>query len=206
VNFSSLTNNKHLFWYLHFHKFEKLGRLLLSYIFLDFCSEDGGSMFVIFDYGLLGGCAMITWNLGHVSLCKVIPGIFNRTMNSCSYLLPVHILKEFKKNKLITFNVRHSVLCYNYMLLLKMTAFWDIVSCSLTEVGRHFTGVCCLHQKALNSLPCWWRQYVPLKCWPTSTRLHGAIFQKAVFFMLAAMKPEMSRSVVGLACSDLNSE
>jgi hypothetical protein len=38
------------------------------------------------------------------------------------------------------------------------------------------------------SLPWWWRQYAPLKRRSTSTRLHGAIFQKTIIFMLATMK------------------
>jgi hypothetical protein len=34
------------------------------------------------------------------------------------------------------------------------------------------------------SLPWWWRQYAPLKLWSALTRLHGAISQKAIIFIL----------------------
>jgi hypothetical protein len=39
-----------------------------------------------------------------------------------------------------------------------------------------------------DSLPWWWRQYTPLKRRSTSTRLHDAIYQKAVTFILAAVR------------------
>jgi hypothetical protein len=51
---------------------------------------------------------------------------------------------------------------------MKMTAFWDIVLCSLVEVERRFRGV-------LAASPWWWRQEERLKHWPISTKLHGAV-------------------------------
>jgi hypothetical protein len=38
------------------------------------------------------------------------------------------------------------------------------------------------------SSPWWWRQYAPLKCQSTSTRLHSATSQKAVIIILAAVR------------------
>jgi hypothetical protein len=38
------------------------------------------------------------------------------------------------------------------------------------------------------SSPWWWRQYAPLKCLSTQTRLHGAITQMALIFLLAAVR------------------
>jgi hypothetical protein len=50
----------------------------------------------------------------------------------------------------------------------KMTALWDIVLCSLVEVDQRFRGVYCLHRQRDH------RQ--------SSSRLYGAISQKAVIF------------------------
>jgi hypothetical protein len=60
---------------------------------------------------------------------------------------------------------------------LKLTAFCNIVPCSL-EVDLCF--------RCATKLP-WWRQYAPLKCQSTSLALHGAVSQKAVIFILAAV-------------------
>jgi hypothetical protein len=51
---------------------------------------------------------------------------------------------------------------------MKMATFWDIAPCSC-EVDGHF-------QRCV--LP----RYAPLKCRSSSTRLHGAVSQKAVIF------------------------
>jgi hypothetical protein len=48
-------------------------------------------------------------------------------------------------------NVRFQVLMVANM---KMTAFWDIVLCTLVEVDSHFRGA-------------YWRQYTSLKRWST---------------------------------------
>jgi hypothetical protein len=53
---------------------------------------------------------------------------------------------------------------------INITAFWDIAPWSLVEVDRYFRGAYYLHH------------HRPLKRRSTSTRLHGAIFQKAVIF------------------------
>jgi hypothetical protein len=55
----------------------------------------------------------------------------------------------------------------------KMIDFWDTVPCNLVEVDRRFRGA---H----------WRQYALLKCRSTSTRLHGAISQKPVIFVMVS--------------------
>jgi hypothetical protein len=52
-----------------------------------------------------------------------------------------------------------------------MTNFWDIAPCSLIEVYRRFRGAYYLYHQG-----------------DTSSRLQGAIFQKAVIFILALMK------------------
>jgi hypothetical protein len=57
--------------------------------------------------------------------------------------------------------------CYRY----EDVAFWDAASCSL-----------------MNSSPWWWRQYALLKRRPTTTRLHGTISHKAIFFIIAAVR------------------
>jgi hypothetical protein len=54
---------------------------------------------------------------------------------------------------------------------MKMIALWDAASCSL-----------------MNSSPWWWRQYALLKRRPTTTRLHGTISHKAIFFIIAAVR------------------
>jgi hypothetical protein len=53
---------------------------------------------------------------------------------------------------------------------MKMTAFRDIVPCSLV------------------ALPWWWRQYARLKRWSTSKRLYSAVSQKAVIFILTTAR------------------
>jgi hypothetical protein len=65
-------------------------------------------------------------------------------------------------------------------VLMKMIAFWDIAPCSLTEVDWCFRAAHYLHHQGNDSLSWWWRQNAPLKHWSTSTRLHGAVSQKAV--------------------------
>jgi hypothetical protein len=57
-----------------------------------------------------------------------------------------------------------------------MMALWDIASCNLIEVDQSFRGAYCFHQ------------YAPLKHKSTSLRLHGAISQKAVIFILATVR------------------
>jgi hypothetical protein len=50
-------------------------------------------------------------------------------------------------------------------LLINITDFWDIETCSLKTVYRRFRGAYCLHYQA--------RQYVSLKRRSTSSKLHG---------------------------------
>jgi hypothetical protein len=73
----------------------------------------------------------------------------------------------------------------------KMRAFWDIASCSL-RLNWRFRGAYCLHNQGdesrVNSLAWWWMRYVPLKHQSTLSRLHGAISEKAVIFILADVR------------------
>jgi hypothetical protein len=39
-----------------------------------------------------------------------------------------------------------------------------------------------------DSSPWWWRQHATLKCRSAQTRLHGAIYQKSVIFILTAVR------------------
>jgi hypothetical protein len=61
----------------------------------------------------------------------------------------------------------------------KMAVFWVVTLCSLVEVYQYFSGSCCLHRQGT----WWWRQQVSLKCWWTSTRLHGVTTQKTAIFI-----------------------
>jgi hypothetical protein len=79
---------------------------------------------------------------------------------------------------------------------MKMTAFWNIVLCGLTEVYKHFRGAYCLHH-------CPWRQYASLKHWSTYTILHSAISKKAVIFTLDHMAEFLERIVI-CTCADIN--
>jgi hypothetical protein len=65
-----------------------------------------------------------------------------------------------------------------------MTAFWDVVPCSLMEGDQCFRGVYCLPSSGQSS----WRQFAPLKHQTTSMRLHSATFKKAVIFILATIR------------------
>jgi hypothetical protein len=56
---------------------------------------------------------------------------------------------------------------------LKMIAFWDMALSGLTEVN-------CLHHQG--------DRLASLKRRPTSTRIHSAISQKAIIFMLTAVR------------------
>jgi hypothetical protein len=58
------------------------------------------------------------------------------------------------------------------MASMKITAFWDIIPCSLIEIDQRFRG-------ASHNL---WRQYAPLKHQSISMRLYTAISQKAIIF------------------------
>jgi hypothetical protein len=79
---------------------------------------------------------------------------------------------------------------------MRLTAFWDIAPYSL-RVYWHFRGVYCLrHQGGLSP---WWRQYVPLKRLSAPTRQHGAISQKAVMFILTAVRTWKLTSIMRLA-------
>jgi hypothetical protein len=69
-----------------------------------------------------------------------------------------------------------------------LLSFCDIVPCSLVEVDRRFRGAYCLHHEGDESYEYssfwWWRQYVPLKRRPNSTRLYVAISHKAIVFIV----------------------
>jgi hypothetical protein len=69
---------------------------------------------------------------------------------------------------------------------LNMTAFWDIAPCGLVKVDRRFRDAYCLYLQG--SLPWLWGQYAPLNRRSTSTRLYGAIPQKALIFILATVR------------------
>jgi hypothetical protein len=56
---------------------------------------------------------------------------------------------------------------------MKLTAFWDIKLCRLVEVDGRFRGDYCHHHQGDEWLMIW---------------LHGAISQKAVNFILAALR------------------
>jgi hypothetical protein len=62
---------------------------------------------------------------------------------------------------------------------MKISAFWDIVPCSLVRVDRRFRAPYCLYHQS----PWWWRQYTSPKRESTPT-LHGAISQQALVFIL----------------------
>jgi hypothetical protein len=61
---------------------------------------------------------------------------------------------------------------------LKMTAFWNIAPCSHVGVGQRFRGAYCLHYQS-DAL---WKFRCDYKT------LHAALFQKAVVFILAAVR------------------
>jgi hypothetical protein len=73
-----------------------------------------------------------------------------------------------------------------------MAVFWDIVPCSLVAIYRRFRGAYSLYHHG--------EEYdagekvrldtgaTPLKRRPISTRLHGATSQKAVIFILVAVR------------------
>jgi hypothetical protein len=65
---------------------------------------------------------------------------------------------------------------------MRIRAFRDIALCSLIVVYRRFRGAYCLHLLSNESIPWWWRQHAPLKRRSSTTRLQGAISQKALTF------------------------
>jgi hypothetical protein len=67
----------------------------------------------------------------------------------------------------------NSNIFFKYDYTKKVTSFWHITPCSLVEA---------------DSLHWWWRQYAPLKRRSTSTRVHGAISQRVVIFIVAAVR------------------
>jgi hypothetical protein len=58
-------------------------------------------------------------------------------------------------------------------------ACWEIAPCNILVVDRRFRGVYYLHYQGDG-----WRQYAPLKRRSTTRRLHGAIPQKVIIFLL----------------------
>jgi hypothetical protein len=70
-------------------------------------------------------------------------------------------------------HVRFHVLTVTSM---KMTAFWDVALCSLIKVHQCFKGAYYFHHQDDSG------SSTPLKHRSTSTRIHGAISQKAVIF------------------------
>jgi hypothetical protein len=70
---------------------------------------------------------------------------------------------------------------------MKMTAFWDIAPCSLVEVDRRSRDAYCLHHEGdISSIIALTMETVSTyKSLLTSTRLHGALSQKAVIFKTA---------------------
>jgi hypothetical protein len=64
---------------------------------------------------------------------------------------------------------------------LKMTAFWDRGPCSVVEVDRRFRDAYCLYHQGDEGDNMNKRR-------PTSTKLHGAIAQKAVTFILVTVR------------------
>jgi hypothetical protein len=67
-----------------------------------------------------------------------------------------------------------------------MRAFRDVAPCSLFGVDRCF--------RCDDSSPWWWRQYASLKRRCTPTRLHGAVSQKVLIFIPAAVRTGNLRS------------
>jgi hypothetical protein len=65
--------------------------------------------------------------------------------------------------------------------VIKMTAFWNIALRSVAEVDQLLRGVYCLHHQGNK------RQWTRLKRRSTS-RPYGTTYQKAVIFILAAMR------------------
>jgi hypothetical protein len=68
-------------------------------------------------------------------------------------------------------------------ILMKMRDFWDVALCSLVEIDRRLRDVYCLYHQGLGI-----RLDAPLKRLSTSTRLHSSISQKAVVFMIPAVR------------------
>jgi hypothetical protein len=79
--------------------------------------------------------------------------------------------------------------CFIQSWFRRWQAFWDVALCSLVEEYRRVGGAYCLN----HSSPWWWRQYPRLKCRSTFTRLHNATSQKAVIFILAAVRTWISQ-------------
>jgi hypothetical protein len=101
----------------------------------------------------------------------------------------------------------NKILCVGFQVLtatsMKMKAFWDAVHSRKTEavttlkrrlISTRLHGAASLKIHLLLGLqrcvlpPWWWRQHAPLKRRSTSIWLHGSISQKALNFILAAVR------------------
>jgi hypothetical protein len=99
---------------------------------------------------------------------------------------------------------------------IRITVFWNVTPCSMVDKRQRFVEVCCLHPQGniipvrclsfgnTFSLHCpsgIWLQVVPAKHWYISTKLHGATFQKIIFFILTPAKTlNLNTQLVCYAC------
>jgi hypothetical protein len=72
------------------------------------------------------------------------------------------------------------ILAFRVFVNMKMTAFWHMVPFSFTGVDQCFRGVMSIHMME--------EGHTHVEHQSTAARLHGAISQKAVIFMLAAVR------------------
>jgi hypothetical protein len=82
------------------------------------------------------------------------------------------------------------VISFGITTLLTRTDFWDIKRRVVSLKYTDFSEVCTASIiRAMIRISPWWRRhYVPLKRRSNSTRLHGAISQKGVTFILSAVR------------------
>jgi hypothetical protein len=72
-------------------------------------------------------------------------------------------------------------------LRMKMWFFWYVAPCSLARVDRRFGRAYCVHYQS-NAWWWWWTQYARVKRRYTPARLHGAISQNTLLFILDAVR------------------
>jgi hypothetical protein len=78
----------------------------------------------------------------------------------------------------------------SHVASMKLTVFWDVASCILVEVYRHFRGAHCAHHKGALIM----ETVVPLKRRSVSIRLYGASSQKTVTFRMNLASKHRCRS------------
>jgi hypothetical protein len=91
---------------------------------------------------------------------------------------------KLKRNSGICVLIAKSHLCMRFQVLTATSmkfrfAFWDVLPCKII-FDQRFRGIYCLHH------PCWWRQYVSLKCRLTII-LYGSTSQKTILNIILAV-------------------